>query len=390
MNRLSNLESAIPVVDSLIDNTMFVNSSTTVDWVIEHDLLCPKIVKKLIKTRKFVRKRLKNRPEFIIFNKSKMAKHPDIELYTTSVFKSIIQLVDVLKTDSDCREHLEKLRWNDQPICPHCGSQRQNHYRLKSNGIFKGLYKCKDCRDRFTVTVGTMFEGSHIPLRKWFLAIYLFSSHKKGISSLQLHRDLDVTQKTAWFMLSRIRNTFAIKVDFQFDGLVQVDETFIGGRNQFKNKNKRIAKTQGRSHKTKTPVFGMISNGLVYTKVVDNTAGKTLKTIIHAIVKEGSTVVSDGWVGYKGLSANYDHKIIPHNLGQYVLDSYHTNSIEGFWSLLKRGIIGIYHVVSHKHLHRYCDEFAYRYNTRFMTDGERFNLSLINADERLMYQTLIA
>jgi transposase-like protein len=133
----------------------------------------------------------------------------------------------------------------------------------------------------------------------------------------------------------------------------------------------------------------MLSEGLVYTKVVDNTKGHTLKTIIFDKVKLGSTVVSDGWVGYKGLSLHYEHKVIPHNRGQYVKDSYHTNSIEGFWSLLKRGIIGIYHVTSKKHLHKYCDEFAYRYNTRQMTDGERFNLSLINADERLMYRDLI-
>lgn len=318
-----------------------------------------------------------------------MAKHPDIELDTASVFKSIIHMVDALKTDTDCREHLERLRWNGQPICPHCGSQRENHYRLKDKGEFRGLYKCKDCRERFTVTIGTMFHGSHIPLRKWFLAIYMFSAHKKGISSMQLHRDLDVTQKTAWFMLSRIRNAFAVKVDFEFDGLVQVDETFMGGRNQFKNKKKRVAGTQGRSHKTKVPVFGMLSNGLVYTKVVDNTAGKTLKTIIHALVKDGSVIVSDGWVGYRGLHGRYDHRVIPHNLGQYVFESYHTNSIEGFWSLLKRGINGIYHMTSQKHLHRYCDEFAYRYNTRHMSDGERFNLSLVNADEKLTYRTLI-
>lgn len=180
MNQVINLVSAQGRADTLIDNTIsfsptILYTNDTEDWATP--LICPKQEKKLTKTRKYVRKRLKIKPEFIIFNKSNMAKHPDIELNTTSVFKSIIQLVDVLKTDADCREHLEKLRWNGEPICPKCGSQRQNHYRLSTNGTFKGLYKCKDCRERFTVTVGTMFEGSHISLRKWFLAIYMFSSH---------------------------------------------------------------------------------------------------------------------------------------------------------------------------------------------------------------------
>jgi len=349
-----------------------------------------KIGQKLVnKRRKRSQKCFPTSPKFFIFNKTKMAKHPDIELDTATVFKSILHLADTMQTDNDCREHLEYLRWNNEPICPHCGSQRENHYRLKSKGIFKGLYKCKDCRERFTVTVGTMFESSHIPLRKWFMAIYLFASHKKGISSLQMHRDLAITQKTAWFMLSRIRNTFSMNVEFEFEGIIQVDETYVGGLNLNKSKHKKVAKTQGRSLKTKVPVFGMLSDGLVYTKVVSDTKGITLKTIIREKVKEGSTVVSDGWLGYKGLSSHYNHQVIPHNKGQYVKDRYHTNSIEGFWSMLKRGIIGIYHVTSPKHLHRYCDEFTYRYNTRHMSDGERFNLSLVNADERLTYRQLI-
>lgn len=328
--------------------------------------------------------------KFIKFNKSIMAKHPNIELDTTHVFKSILKMVDTLNSESACREHLERLRWNGEPICPHCGSQRENHYRLKAKGIFNGLYKCKDCRKRFTVTVGTMFDSSHIPLRKWFMAIYLFSSHKKGISSIQLHKDIEVTQKTAWFMLSRIRNTFSNRIDFEFDGITQVDETFVGGKNKNKNWDKRTKNSQGRSLKDKIPVFGMISDGMVYVEVVKNTRGVTLKTIINTKVKDGSTIVSDGWKGYRGLNRNFQHKVIPHNKGIYKKGKFHTNNIENFWSQMKRGIIGIYHVTSPKHLQRYCDEFAYRYNTRTMSDGERFNLSLINADERLMYKDLIA
>lgn len=350
----------------------------------------PDPIKLLITRRKKVSKNLPVTPKSIIFNKSIMAKHPNIELDTTSIFKSMIHMIDALNSDNACREHLEQLRWNGEPICPHCGSKRENHYRLKNKGVFRGLYKCKDCRSRFTVTVGTMFDGSHVSLRKWFVAIYLFSSHKKGISSLQLHRDLNVTQKTAWFMLSRIRNSFKNNVEFKFDGITQVDETYVGGKNLNRNWDKRTKNTQGRSLKSKVPVFGMLCNGMVYTVVVKDTSGRTLQPIIEEKAKCGSIIVSDGWPGYKGLSKEFKHRIVLHNKGIYKMGPYHTNGIEGFWSHLKRGINGIYHVASPKHLHRYCDEFAYRYNTRQMTDGERFNLSLINADEKLMYRELIA
>lgn len=329
-------------------------------------------------------------PKSIIFNKSIMAKHPDIELNTTSVFKSMYDMTRTLDTDEACREHLEKLRWNGEPICPHCGSQRKNHYRIKTRGEYKGRYKCKDCRLPFSVTIGTIFEKSTVPLQKWFMAIFLFTTDKKGISSYQLMRTLGITQKTAWFMLSRLRNSVHNRVEFEFEGITQVDETYVGGKNKNRSKGKKVENTQGRSLKTKIPVFGMLNNGMVYTQVVKNTKGKTLKTIIRSKVKEGSIIVSDGWVGYRGLEREYIHKIIKHNIGVFKTGGYHTNAIEGFWSILKRGLIGIYHHASEKHLHRYCDEFAYRYNIRTLSQGEQFNLTLINSDERLMYKELIA
>lgn len=347
------------------------------------------IHKKVRKELNKVRKTFHVTPKFINFNKSKMAKHPDIELDTTSVFKSMYDMTKTLNTEEKCREHLEKLRWNGEPICPKCGSQRKDHYKIKTRGEYKGRYKCKDCRLPFSVTVGTIFEKSTIPLQKWFMAIFLFTTGKKGISSLQLHRSIGITQKSAWFILSRLRNAVHNRVDFQFDGITQVDETFVGGKNRSRNKGKKIANTQGRSLKTKIPVFGMLNNGLVYTEVVKNTKGKTLKTIIRGKVKGGSVIVSDGWMGYRGLWWDYSHKIIKHNLGYYKSGAYHTNGIEGFWSLLKRGIIGMYHFVSPQHLHLYCDEFTYRYNIRTLSEGEKFNLTLINSDERLMYKELI-
>jgi transposase-like protein len=349
----------------------------------------PDPVKLLTTKRKYVRKTFPVTPNCIIFNKSIMAKHPHIELNTTSVFKSRYDMRKVLDSEEACREHLEKLRWNGEPICPSCGSQRENHYRMKTRGVYKGQYKCRDCRSTFSVTVGTIFEKSQIPLTKWFEAVFLFNSGKKGISSLQLQREIGVTQKTAWFMLSRLRNAVTNRIDFEFEGIVQVDETFVGGKNQNRTKAKRVANTQGRSLKTKVPVFGMLNDGLVYAEVVKDTRGKTLKTIIRDKVKEGSVVVSDGWQGYRGLHRDYVHQVIPHNRNIFKKDGYHTNGIEGFWSLLKRGLVGMYHSVSHKHLHLYCDEFAYRYNTRKLKVGEQFNLLLINSDERLTYKELI-
>ena len=143
-----------------------------------------------------------------------------------ATFHSLLQMMDTLHTEEDCRVYLENMRWNGKPICPHCGSISEHHYKLTQNGEFKGLYKCNDCRCRFTVRQGTMFEGSNLPLKKWFYAIYLFLSHKKGISSCQLAKDIQVTQKTAWFMLHRIRHNVRGD-DAHFDDMTQMDENVV-------------------------------------------------------------------------------------------------------------------------------------------------------------------
>ncbi len=305
-------------------------------------------------------------------------------------FKSFAQMLDVLNTDEACRMFLENIRWEGSPACPHCGTQHKEHYKLNVKGEFKGQYKCKDCRERFTVTVGTMFEGSHISLRKWFIAIYIFSSHKKGISSHQLSRDLGITQKSAWFMLGRLRNSFQVKTTKQFTGITEADETFIGGKNKNRHENKKIEFSQGRSVKDKTPVFGLLNEGKVNLEVVADTKAATLKPIIEAMVQKGEIVVTDEWGAYNGLSSEYKHEVVKHNEENYVTDNgLSTNSLEGFWSLLKRGIYGIYHQVSAKHLHQYCDEFAFRFNSRETTDSERFSLAVVNAQERLTYKALI-
>lgn len=310
----------------------------------------------------------------------------DVSMLELQQFKFFKHLVKELPTEEACREYLENLVWKGEPVCPHCGVKSTQHYKLKHGEAFKGLYKCCDCRKRFTVTVGTMFEGSHLPLDSWFMTIYLFTTSKKGISSVFLHKLVGVTQKTAWFMLGRIRHSFK-KDSIQFTNLVQVDETYVGGKAR---KRKKISHNQGRSTKTKTPVMGILSDDQVYAKVIPDASGKTLKPIINKLVTKGTTVVTDGWKGYSGLARNsYTHITVDHSGGIYVnAQGFHTNGIEGFWSQLKRGIIGVYHLVTPKHLDLYCDEFTYRYNTRKMNDGERFSHALLNANGRLKYKEL--
>ncbi len=345
---------------------------------------------RLAKSLKYVRKTFPVTPKFINFNKSKMAKHPDIEKVDVTIFKSMFDMQFELNTDEACRLYLEKIRWNGIPICPHCGSQNRDHYHVATRGVHVGDRKCKDCRSRFSVKVGTIFEKSPIPLRKWFAAIYEFNSDKKGTSSLALHRKIGVTQKTAWFMQQRIRNAVALKSDFLFEGPTQMDETYIGGKEKNKVKSKRVKGTQGRSMKTKAAVAGMVCDGLVYAKVVEDVTKETLQGMIREKVAPGSIVITDGFSSYAGLHWDYNHKVIRHNRNIFKQDGYHTNSIEGFWSLLKRGIFGVYHSVSYKHLQLYCDEFVYRYNIRHMTMGQQFVTLLANSDEKLTYKNLTA
>ncbi|MDD5363134.1 MAG: IS1595 family transposase [Ignavibacteria bacterium] len=297
-------------------------------------------------------------------------------------------LIDVQKHFPDetvCKEHLAQLRWNGETTCPFCDCKKV--YKIKSG------YKCSNpkCYKKFTVLVGTFFENTKIPLSKWFVAIYIATSHKKGISSLQLSKDISVTQKTAWFMLHRIREMLKNNSSKMLSGTIEVDETYIGGKNEFKHIDKKVKKSQGRASKDKTPVFGMLQrDGVVVSKPVDNVTKATLQGVINKSVRKGSTVISDEWGSYKGLEKRYNHRYIFHNLGEHAIGNVHTNTIEGFWSLLKRGIVGIYHSVSPKHLEKYCDEFSFRYNTKDYSEQDRFNKSISQCSGRLKYNQLIA
>jgi transposase-like protein len=298
-------------------------------------------------------------------------------------FKSILDLIKAFPDEQTCITHLEELRWDGNVVSPF--DSTSTVYVCKGN-----KYKCKNTGKYFNVRTATLFDNTKIELQKWFIAIFLVTSHKKGISSLQLGRDLDVTQKTAWFMLQRIRNCFGIETT-QLDNEVEVDETFIGGKNKNRHNDKKVENSQGRSVKDKAPVLGMVErDGKLIAKHVIDTKGETLTPEIIENIKTSAKVYTDEWMGYKSLERIYDHSYIKHNQGEYVNGRVHTNTIEGFWSLLKRGIVGIYHFTSKKHLQMYVDEFAFRYNTRNHSTQMRFNEFLGNLENRLTYKELIA
>jgi transposase-like protein len=298
-------------------------------------------------------------------------------------FKSIIQFQKEFSSEEKCREQLELQRWNGTPACPHCASVSVTRFATNNK-----IFKCKDCRKKFSVTVGTIYENTKIPLTKWFLAQYILAVHSKGISSLQLATMLDVTQKTAWFLNHRIREMLTEKAPQLLHGIVEVDETYVGGKNSNKRKSKRVKGTQGGAGKTM--VFGAIQReGKVITKVVADTTAETLIGEIKKNVETGSVMVSDENSAYNAVGKDYKHVTVNHGKEEYVRGAAHTNSIEGVWSLLKRQIVGIHHNVSPKHLQRYCNEATFRYNQKQSAQDERFSLSLANCEGRLKYQDLI-
>jgi transposase-like protein len=299
---------------------------------------------------------------------------------------NLIEITKYFEDKDTCLSYLTSMRWPKGNVeCVFCSHPKV--YQLK--GANKH-YKCASCRKQFSAIKGTIFENSPVSLQKWFTAIYILGSHKKGISSVQLGKDLSVRQATAWFMMQRIRYALKVKTfDKQAFGLLQLDETFIGGKNKNRHAHKKVPNSQGRSFKDKTPVLGMLrTGGNVHTVVIPDTKATTIKPIIKCLVSNGSILITDEWLGYTGLKKDYAHIVINHKEQEYVRGAFHTNGIENYWSLLKRGIYGIYHQVSPKHLHRYCDEFSFRYNTRRISDKERFKVLLESVNCRLTYKEL--
>ena len=299
-------------------------------------------------------------------------------------FQSILELTKAFPTELACIEHLEAIRWNGNVVSPFDATSKV--YKCAGS-----KYKCKNTGKYFNVRTATIFEDTKMPLQKWFMALYIFSSHKKGISSHQLAKDLDITQKSAWFVLHRLRYAFdhpAFKA--QLGNTVEVDETYIGG----KEINKHVSKREDKGAKRvsdKAPVVGMIERGgNLIVQQVENAQGDVLEHLITKNVSQEATLITDQARAYDRMEKYYDHLRIDHSSKLYVTGIIHTNTIEGFWSQFKRGIDGIYHWVSVKHLGAYAHEFAYRYNTRKINERNRFNLVLANMVGRLTYKELIA
>jgi transposase-like protein len=298
-------------------------------------------------------------------------------------FSSLLELQRAIPDEKAAIAHFTAVRWKNGEFCPYCGHEKLYHF---SDGK---THKCADCRKRFSIKVGTIFEDSNLPLHTWMMAVWFISSHKKSIASTQLAKDLGVTQKTAWFMMHRLRHAARTRsFNRPLSGTVEVDETFIGGKEANKPAHKRSGTKDWR--KGKTVVVGMLERGGELRAQVQ----AEMRKIPHEIilnVKEGSALMTDEWRGYVAMGAFYKHETVNHNSGEYARGNAHVNSIEGYWSQLKRQIIGIHHWVSRKHLSRYLAENVWRYNRRDVAENTRFNELLALADgARLTYPALIA
>ena len=289
-------------------------------------------------------------------------------------------------TEDEARKRLESLRWPSGPVCPHC-NDAERIYPLLGKSHRKGLYKCGACRKQFTVTVGTVMHRSRVPLRKWVLAFHLMCSSKKGISALQLQRNLGLgSYQTAWHMAHRIRAAMREEpMAGLLRGTVEVDETYVGGKSR---KGK-----PGRGSERKTPVVALIERGgRARSHTVDRVNARALKGAIREEVDRGARIITDEWAAYRGIGREFagGHETVCHSRGEYARGDVNSNSAESYFALLKRGVHGTFHSVSRKHLNLYCGEFSFRWSQRKVTDEERAEAAMgAVGGKRLSYKDLV-
>lgn len=299
---------------------------------------------------------------------------------------STFQLFELFPDEESARVYLEGRLWPNGTTCPTCKAGDRITPRKA------GFYRCNACRLDFTVRTGTIFERSHVPLHKWVYSMYLLVTARKGISSMQLAKEIGITQKSAWFVLGRLREACGGQFE-KLRGMVEIDETFVGGKERNKHECKKLK--AGRGSVGKTAVLGMRERGgRTFAKVVDNTDINTVQNEIHGAVEAGSTLYTDEFGAYSDLDGLFfNHETVNHSAGEFARGAVSTNSIESVWAVLKRGLHGVYHHASRKHLHRYVDEFTWRLNEGNV--GRHTTLRLDSfvdavAGKRLTYKRLIA
>jgi transposase-like protein len=298
--------------------------------------------------------------------------------------KTLQQVIKHFSDETVCINFFANLRWeNGIAVCPRCESEKTSFLSTRN------VWKCKACKKQFSIKVGTIFEGSNVGLDKWICAIWLIANAKNGISSYEIHRSIGVTQKTAWFMLHRIRHIMQTGSIVKLSGEVECDETFIGGKAKNMHIKKRKEVIQGRGSVGKTAVMGLLERkGRVHAKVIERVDRETLHTEVKESVETGSNLFTDEWRSYQGLNDVYTHQVINHSI-EYVRENVHTNGIENFWSLMKRTIKGTYVAVEPFHLAKYVDEQVFRFNERKGNDKDRFLKAVGNiVGKRLTYVEL--